>query len=263
MKRVALMIGFVALLSGLLGGQATVAAPLPDPSWATWHFDASFVNGTIPASWTIEIGGEDANGDPVVLHRETQPIACQRVGQVTIGSNYADFNGGHVECLFPDFSQTVDDIIAKVWGPGFALDLSNTCECLPTQNLFVDVTAKPAAGGPNPVFYHPSFQFGLPTDGTTTANHLAVNQQSSTGPGRAVKSLTSFRSEHACFAGEPLCKFYHYQAQQDLGSDGQPYITTSLYTGKTTIYLGYDPQTGARFRGRATTFAADPGCRMD
>lgn len=263
MKRLSLLLGFVALLIVLLGGQATVAAPLPDPTWATWHFEAAFANGTIPAHWTIEIGGEDDNGDPVVLHSETQPIACQRVGQVTVGSNYADFNGGHVECLFPDFAQTVDDIIAKVWGQGFALDLSSTCECLPTQNLFVDVTAKPSGDGPNPVFHHPSFQFSLPKDGTTAANHLSVNQQSSTGPGQPVKALTSFRSEHACFASDLLCKFYHYQAQQDLGSDGQPYITTSLYTGKTTVYLGLDPQTGARFHGRATLFVADPGCRMD
>ena len=263
MNRFRLTFVFLALLSGLLwSGPGLAAPPSLVPTWATWKFDTSFVNGQVQATWTVLVGGEDAAGLPVELVSATHPIVCGVNGAVVIGSDSADFSGGWVECSLPDFVLAANALITQHWGPGYELALGDLCECLPNQERRVEATVAPTGTGNNPIFYHPNLLFGAPGEGGHFANYLAAAGQNSTSLSDKVVGPTSLRSEHLCGPLDGF-KFVHYRAGNVVDVDYQGFINAAVYTGKTTVYIGANPNTGEKFHGQMDSLHVDPGCRMD
>lgn len=257
-----LFLSVVLFAAGLWSGSAQAAPPSLPPTWATWQLDTGFLAGQVKAKWVITVGGVDANGAEVELVSASYPVACWVVGQVAVGNGTADFAGGYVECSLPSFAQAANDLIEQTWGPGHGLALSDLCECRPQQERRVEGLVLPTAPGGQPVFHHPSLQFAVPGEGSFFANSLEASGQSSTGPAAKITGLTRAGTDHLC---SPFgsCKFVHYRDGQVMDVDTQNFIAGAVYTGKTSVYLGYDPDSGARFVGQMGSVHVDPGCRMD
>jgi len=253
----------LALLGAVLWGRSALAAPPPvAPSWATWRLDTAFFPGKVHSKWTVVVGGVDGNGAQIELVSATHAVPCLVSGPVVLGSGVADFNGGFIKCTLPDFAQAANGLILQTWGPGFELDLADVCECQPTETRRVEASLLPTGQGSNPLFHHPNLSFAVPGEGGFFANYLNASGQSSTSATAKIAGMTAVATDHLCDGGSG-CKFVHYRNGQVLGVDYQSFASPAMYTGKTAVYLGYDPVGGAIYRGKMGSLHVDPGCRMD
>jgi len=240
---------------------AARSRPAVDPTWTTWAFDLTPLNDEYDARWTIKIGGEDKSGNPVTLHEETMRLDCLPVGDVKIDGPTIHFDGGHLECRFPDLIATANEIIVEEWGKQYVLNIGSDCGCMPIREAFAEAVALPAGPDNNPVFDHPSIRFDLNVDKAGVANKFFFSADESAGRPIPASNLETYRSTYGCDAKLGSCRYKHYRGNRLTAEDKHQYKVTTFYTGSVAVHIGSSIQGSDTFYGSLASLSVDPGCR--
>lgn len=264
MRLIMLMLALVMTFLSFAATSRSAAAkakPLVRPTWATWAFDLAPVNDEYDARWAITIGGEDKSGSPLTLHQETIALDCVPVGDVKIDGSTIYFDGGHLECRFPDLIATANEIIIEEWGKEYILEIGSDCGCMPIREAFAEAVALPAGPDDNPVFDHPSIRFDLNVDKGGVANKFFFSADESSGRPMPASNLETYRSTYGCDARQGSCRYHHYRGGRLTAEEKHPYKVTTFYTASAVVQIGGSIQGSDTFYGSLASLSVDPGCR--
>ncbi len=267
MKKFALLIVLLTIVAWIRP-KPTAAQTQPAPEWVSWDLEVDFYKNAVHGQFTVILGYWDSNGEAVeMLPNTTLSVPCKPRGNVILGRSEATFNGGHVQCELPDLIDTANTIIAKRWPEVELFEIvPGECECVFTANkpIYADATGQLTGTSFAPVFHHPSIQFGLQPEGSKyVANQFTVDGQSSLSAWQKTGGTANFRSEYECYTDAGICKFRHFLDGWQTSANYAPLVTPILDTSATTIYIGYDPTTGAVFDGELSHVRVDPPCHIN
>ena len=196
-----------------------------------------------------------------MLHQETIQLDCTPVGSVKIDGPTILFDGGHLECRFPDLIATANKIIIGKWGKQYILKIGSDCGCMPIREAFAQAAALPAGPDDNPVFDHPSIRFDLNVNGAAVANKFFFSNAESSGRPMPANGVETYRSTYGCEANLGSCRYEHYRGSRLTAEDKRQYKTTTFYTSSVTVKIGASAQGSDRFFGSLESLSVDPGCR--
>lgn len=266
----------------------------PQPEWARWVVSFDFRGGQVDARWKVAVGYRDArlrSQPPVILAQREVMLPCTPYGDFTVQRGHAMLDGtsAYLACELPSYREVV-----RILAPNLLTGFSERgCEC---------VNPRPYAGsalslgydGPrtNPLFYHPDFQFNLPTLKPNEATlQTVVNSQAFTsapwllnGQGQQLfaglvgdllfQELTP--TGPAAFlhtpdflvnakAADGAQWFYWVNDHGKVAAQQQlpPNYPIIISADPTTIYMGYNPTTGEFAQAQVAQLLVDPGCKSN
>ncbi len=209
----------------------------------TFDFNGSSFNGNLH----IDMGKNDGTGGvaaPALLSRDF-PVACQRVGSVSLAGGSAIFNGGYLQCEL-DVKRAIAEVMLA------CQQIEPSCEiAVDDQHIYphlhMAASVYSTATGIAPLFYHPD------------ARYAAIVSGTGLGDASLKARLTKMGTIESTLAAPPaLNHWLTYQAAYDcnacemnFGISGVtqtvpvgPDMQVSFYTPQSTIYIGYDPDSG-------------------
>jgi len=238
--RIALLLALVS--AGLLLPSAPAFAQ--PPAFASyWKLSFDFAD-SFNGNLLVEMGYDDGNGaveQPALVTRTTK-VVCQRVGAVLLSSGAAVFNGGYLQCTL-DVQAAIEDAAAA------CQQVDGNCEIhLDEQQIYQNfqMAAKvyTATAGVAPLFDHPDAYYAIHAAGAAIQLEATLTNMGTKIATPVVATLPSWQSYRA-----------HYQCngctlQVDISGVSEniavgPDRQISFYTPRTTIYLGYNGDTGA------------------
>jgi hypothetical protein len=295
--------GTVAAQSTLSGNPPiTLATPFPTPSpstapqatWARWVVSFDFRAGQVDARWKVSVGYRDTrlrSQPPVTLAQQEVLLPCTPSGEFTIQGGRARLNGvnAYLACDLPSYRETVRHMAPNLL-TGFS---DRGCECInPRPYVGGDLILGNDGPRANPLFYHPDFQFNLPTLNPNEATlqtvvngqpfasapwlinpqgqqifagivgDLMLHEINPTGPA-AFLNTPDFLANAK---GADTTQWFYWvndhgkiSAQQSL----PPAFPITISAEPTTIYLGYNPATGEFAQAEVAQLVADPGCKSN
>lgn len=258
-----IVLGFMFALLGVSLMPKTAAAQDVTPTWAKWSFDLKADNSDFVAVWHVTVGGEDKAGDPAVLLTQSFAIPCRAVGSVKANGNVMAFEGGYLECDFPDLIATANDIIIAQWGKEYMLTIGGDCECAPIRLGYATIVAEPKAQGENPVFFHPDIAASIVRQKKDVRSAFRFTQASSDGALKPAGQVSTLSSHYFCDEANGACYFEHFADGNQIKQEKRLFTPSFFTTGAVTAYVGYDPSSGQIFQGTMTHVDVDPGCRVN
>lgn len=217
---------------------------LPGPGFwtAVWNF-----NGPEYCLITTSLP-EQPNQQPVTTY---QVVACTVQGNIGWAGSFAILHGeDYLACPFtaPASGSVID--YEHFW-------------------MYAQ-TSVYASGGANPIFYHPDLRLSQPAAGanTTTLNWEFRRSDNLLAAGATRRFLTSsddrLRAE-TCLTNSPDCIAGPQGIYAQFASVNSKQLPASavsgavrLHTAPTTIYIGYNPETGTTFQGLLGMLVIDP-----
>lgn len=254
--------GFLFALLGISLMPKTAAAQDVTPTWAKWSFDLKADNSNFEALWHVTVGGEDKAGDPVALTTQTFAIPCRAVGSVKANGSVMQFEGGYLECDFPDLIATANDIIAQ-WGKEYMLTIGGDCKCAPIRLGYATVDAKPTAQGENPAFFHPDIAASMIRKKNDVRSAFRFAQETSDGALKPASQVSTLSSHYFCDEANGACYFEHFADGNQIKQEKRLFTPSYFNTGAVTVYIGYNPSTAQVFQGTMNHVDVDPGCRVN
>lgn len=223
---------------------------------AKWILSLVFDNHAIIATRTNQI-----YNNATLIDEWTQTVPCFPVGAVTLDSDRAIFNGGHVQCDLPSFRA---EVFVHTMGQ---VVLGSTCTNAGRRVDFWGQTTVANVGLPlsnsHPLVHHPDYQVLwtlLPdTGGATTRLGLTAGPMITLSPSFAPPSGDYDLASRLHQCNGASCHGRHWLNGglliNQIFAQGAPWNGTSL---PTTLFIGTD---GANvFLGEMLDIAWDPGC---
>lgn len=131
----------------------------------------------------VEVGYNDKGAVQMpALHSERFPVACQRVGAVSVLGGVAQFNGGYLDCRM-DVKVAIQQTFAECdkQYPGCTMDIGDT-EFYRSLKMWADLASPPNVTAP--LFAHPSAAYAV-----TLSTAQAQMQSTLSGIGDVQSSL--------------------------------------------------------------------------
>lgn len=290
-----ILVMLIALLGTQLSIPAYASAPLtvperqlqagPTVEWARWILDLDFSKPDF-ATWRLVAGYDNTSvtpAQPVVLQEIVKDItaSCRFQGSAHIDQREAIFDGaGYLACDLPSF---VDELAALQTG----LPLMGDCRCVnPDPFIYADLTLdRQLIGHINPLFHEDSFRFSVPWVGKRTAasrwwldgqwvpDHVwrvdSGGNALFAGVGAqyfmAGQTSTTPINQPALAATIQATPNNHFLQWADSATANHFGWTSTfqMTTEETTVYIGYDPNTNAYFKGRLRQLVVDPPCKSN
>lgn len=293
-----LMAGTASLIVLLMLTQRASAQlpPTTQPVTAgwSWEINLAFANGAPNADLTVRI--YDAHTQSVLASSTQSLTTCIPHGSLVINGSTALFNRNtqdYISCNLPNLqkevyqlSKTISDTLGGPMAIGAICECGHQAPPWAAANVNADLS-NPLPGysvDSHPLFYHPDFQYTLNSDvGSGNLNldftpmPFALNPSSPIYSGGWQALLSSvdagFFTAHAHWTGWAAFLAPHDRSSWFNGrsvqwangivldaADNLTGTKSLIRTGPTTVYFGYNPDTGHSLHGHATHIGADPGC---
>lgn len=236
---------FITLVLFTLFAPATAEVASADAGYAyywslTFDYENNF-NGRLH----IDVGyNNNGSVQAPPLYGEDFNVTCQRVGNVSVGGGKATFNGGYLTCTLDVKTalertfQTCNDKL-----PGCTMNIE-TVEKYRSFRMMANVTSP--VNGSAPLFYHEdaNYTISLAGSGAQIASTLTpLGLLLSSSQAAALNIPQFYASSYLCgpIAGCDM-NFTINSVTESLpqGNDSVAFSTTP-----STIYIGYNPDTGA------------------
>ena len=231
-------------LSALIAPAGPVIANQEDFA-SYWKLTFDFTND-FNGKLQIDMGYNDGNGGvkAPALVSEAFPVACQRVGSVGLSGGSALFTGGYLQCQLD-----VKSAIAELTLACKKVDAS--CEITVDdhhiyQHLHMAASVYSTATGIAPLFYHPDAHYtALVTSMSSTAlkttlTNMGTIQSTVAVPSPVLNNWLDYQADYDCNACEMNFEIAGVTENVPVGPDAQ----VSFYTPASTIYIGYNPDSG-------------------
>lgn len=148
--------------------------------WARWTMEMDFANDQVNARWTVFLGETDAQGEMFITNQQSESIACDIIGKVTIAGEEATFDGtGHLTCLIPSFYEAVKALAGGNMPFPDTIFSPTICKCQnPLPWIAADLTLATPDGLLAPLVYQvdQAMEFAILKEGDLATSHLLLNQ---------------------------------------------------------------------------------------
>lgn len=238
---------WLLLLALTLVGAFAPAAPVmanQEQFASYWKLTFDFANN-FNGNLHIDIGYNDGNGGvkaPALVSQDF-PVACQRVGSVNVNSGLAIFTGGYLQCQLDvkaAMTASVLECQAKDASCAIAIDDHQIYPHLRMAGLVFSTWP-----GTTPLFYHQDARYAAVTTSTQSAMTATLTNMGSiastpvTLPA-VMNTWLPYRANYDCNACALTVNVSGVNQVIPVGLDQQ----VSFYTRSSTIYIGYDPDSG-------------------
>lgn len=242
------VVRWLLLWAVLLVGAVTPAGPVmaQEESFAsywklTFDFENSF-NGNLH----IDMGYDDGAGGVMAqaLVSRDFVVACQRVGSVSLVSGAARFTGGYLACQL-DVKRAMMESVAA------CQQVDAKCSIALDDNhlyphLHMAAQVYSTTWGNTPLFYHQDARYTAlvgtsSTQLATTLTNMGAIDSALAAPPPIINNWHTYRSAYDC---NPCAMSFDISGASQVVPVG-PDMQVSFYTPQSTIYIGYDPASGA------------------
>lgn len=237
--RMALLLALVA--AGLLVPVTTAYAQ--PPAFASyWKLSFDFADN-FHGNLVVQIGYDDGNGavEQPALATSTTLVTCQRVGAVLLSSGSAVFNGGYLQCTL-DVKSAVEAAVAACQkiddNCSVAIDEQHIY-----QNFQMGARVYSTTAGVAPLFDHPDAYYALQLTGAATQLEATLTNMGTKLSTPVVATLSTWQTYRARYQCNACGLQFDIAGASELVPVG-PDRQISFYTPSTTIYLGYNGDTG-------------------
>lgn len=221
-----------------------------------WLIDLSFPNDQPQVELTTEIWYIPASGDPYVVTSQTETLDCTVSGSLQVNNEIATFTGQeYIACTHPNMVEKFDEVSQG--------GLANVADDVVARNPFAAGQVYVAGNNPGviqPVFYHPSVQYGLKQTSATQAQQVFRVGGTAAASSNFVQAFPyDLRAELKI---RPNGNYRTVFAANGVSGPGTPAMLGSgLFVNleETTIYFGYSPVNNSYFQGDIKTLTVDPG----
>ena len=239
---------WLILLALTLGGTFIPTGPVmanQEDFASYWKLTFDFTNN-FNGKLQIDMGYNDGNGGvkAPALVSEAFPVACQRVGSVSLSGGSVIFTGGYLQCQLDVKSAMADLALAcKKVDAGCAIMVDDHHIY---QHLHMAASVYSTATGIAPLFYHPDAHYtALVTSMSSTAlkttlTNMGTIQSTVAVPSPVLNNWLDYRADYDCNACEMNFEIAGVTENVPVGPDAQ----VSFYTPASTIYIGYNPDSG-------------------
>lgn len=237
------MVLLLALVGAGLLAPVTTAYAQPPAFASYWKLSFDFADN-FHGNLVVEIGYDDGNGavEQPALATSTTLVTCQRVGTVLLSSGAALFNGGYLQCTLDvksaveatvDACQKIDDNCS------IAIDEQHIY-----QNFQMGARVYSTTAGVAPLFDHPDAYYALQLTGAATQLEATLTNMGTKLSTPVVATLSTWQTYRARYQCNACGLQFDIAGASELVPVG-PDRQISFYTPSTTIYLGYNGDTGA------------------
>lgn len=256
----------------------TPTLPLTTGVSLTWEFQFAVADSKLATQWVMKAVADD--GTTTIVQRLDLSKSCLLNGAVALTGAQANFTGGYIACDLPDFATEVQNYIAAsecdcdfnlLTPPWVAahfellgLTSDRTQPLVALENGFryeIDLS--------NPGNGYTRWVFDSQHSLTGPSFPLAGEQRSFTGYNPAWILPTLALDAHNTFLhdvtfAQAAMNTPDYAFLSWLPTQSQittPVLNYSINPSPTTIYIGGQPGSRARFMGTIDKLTLDPGCR--
>lgn len=244
---VSAMIGFCLLAAGTAHASGSTLA-------GHWLLTLTFPNDQPTVELTTQIWAVPSSGSPYLVTSQTEALDCTVNGTLQVTNETAVFTGQEfISCTLPNMADKFEEVSSG------ALTTPTT---VLARKPFVEGQMVVGGSGTavQPVFYHPSMQYGLARTSATQAEQLLRVDGAETRSSAFVQSAPyDLRAELKI---RPNGTYRTLFTANGVTNPGVPAnLGSGLFINleETTIYFGYSPASNAFFEGSVKSLTADPG----
>jgi hypothetical protein len=255
----------------------TPTLPLTTAVSLTWEFQFAVANSELAAQWVMKEVADD--GTTTIVQRVDLRELCSIHGAVTLTDSQANFTDGYIACNLPNFEAEVQNYLASASECECAFTLQTPPWVAATFEVFGWIASKPPLVAVENGFryeithlgssYHTRWVFDSQNSLDGPPFPLTGQQTTFTGynpawvlPTLALDSHNAFLHDVAftqAAMNTPDYAFLSWLPTQSLVTT--PVLDYSVNPSPTTIYIGGEPSSNARFIGTLDKLTLDPGCR--
>ncbi len=210
-----------------------------------WKLTFDFAND-FNGKLQIDMGYNDGNGGvkAPALVSDAFPVACQRVGSVGLSGGSALFTGGYLQCQLDVKSAMAELALA-------CKKVDASCEIMVDdhhiyQHLHTAALVYSTTTGIAPLFYHQDAHYTAivtsmsSTALKTTLTNMGTIESTVAVPSPVLNNWLEYRADYDCNACALNFEIAGVTENVPVGPDAQ----VSFYTPASTIYIGYNPDSG-------------------